>query len=158
MSKVLSAAAQAISADLQAAIVLDEGNTGSAESNIYYEHGAKAGYEKETIDGVKKFDRTFMAGVMDATSNLGLRALAANPELERVDVSVQGAKGEEFNVTYSPMKTGVIAGKDGAEDKPWTSYGSLRGSHKTVASGKGGDLGAAMDLAAAAAEAALTKK
>lgn len=158
MSKTLSAAAIAISEALQTKVKLNEQHRGEGDSEVYLEHGEKAGYTKETLEGVKNYDRTYMAGQMDATAKLGLAALAADPKLERVEIVTSGVKGEEFSSVWTPKREGVIPGKDGAADKPWVSYGGLSGRHRSTTSGKSGDLGAAMDLSAAATEAVLAAK
>lgn len=154
-TKQLSAAAQAVSADLQAAINLDDKHQDKVDSSIYYKHGETAGYSKENLDGVKKYDQTFMAGLMDATAVVGLKAQIGKSELVKVEVTAGGAKGEEFSAVYVPKTEGVIPARNGEPEKQYVSMGKVRGSHKTTSSGKSGDLGIAQALAVEAATAAL---
>lgn len=155
--KTLSPAAQAISADLQAVLTLDENGKGEADNTVYFNHAEKAGYTKETMEGVKNYDRTFAAGAMDATQAIGLKAVTGGAKFEAAEVTIQGAKGEEFGVKYTPHSKGVMKGADGQPDKPWEKFGSVRVAHKSSVGGKGGDMGIAMSMANAAAEAVLKK-
>lgn len=156
--KQLSAAAAAISADLQKVLKFGENHTAEAGKEVYVEHAAKADLTEETLVKVTEYNRTFGAGMIDATAALALEAINGDKDLKstKFEAVVRGVSGEEFAVSYVGEKSGVI--KSGDVEKPWTSYGGARLAHKSAASGKRSDLGIAMDTAAAAAEAALSAK
>lgn len=153
MSKQLSPAAEAISVDVQAALRGEEGINAKINSDIYYNHADKAGYAKDTVDGVKKFDRTFAAGNMDAVAKVGLEHAQKTGSKDPISVTVAGATGEEFTTTYTPHASGTMKGGEGQPDRPWEAFGGVRTSQKTTVRGKGGEMGAAMAASAAAAEA-----
>lgn len=160
MAKVttLTPEEQAISADLQKQIEFSEEKmTVEGDSTVYFDHAEKAGLTKEVVTNVKNYDKSFMAAEMDAVATVGLKAVQANAALidKKFEATFAGVKGEEFSVTYTPKREGVMKGAEGTPDKPWTSYGSVSGAHKSVTKTKGGSMGAAMDMAAAAAEAVL---
>ena len=157
-TKTLSAAAAAISADLRQSLNFSASETSKELDNtVYLAHAEKAGVSEQQIVDVKQYDRTYTAGLMDAVSDAGLAAIKADPSLVEVklEVTAAGVKGETFGATYTGKRTGTMKGQNGAPDTDWTSWGGVRASHKSIISGKGGDQGIAMNLAAAAAEEAL---
>lgn len=156
--KQLSAAALAISADLVASLKDEDLTKEIVKGNeVYVKHAEAAGFTMDQINGVKAYDRTFAAGTIHATATVAVEAIKAGQKLDTVNVTWAGAKGEEFTAKFTPKSEGVIRGGEGQPDKPWTSYGKTRVAHKSVVSGKAGDLGVAMSMAEAAAEAVMKK-
>ena len=157
--KHLSDAAQAISHDLRKALTFDEKNTANLGNEVYIDHANKAGLTEEGINKVKEYDRTFGAGLMDATAHVALAAIKKAESLKtaKFEVNAKGLTGEEFTASYTGQKSGSITGGDGVE-KPWTSHGTVRLAHKSSTHGKRSDLGIVQELAAQAAEAALAGK
>ncbi len=153
-TKQLTTQALAISEDLQKAVSATQTKT---DSTVYHDHAEKAGLTKETIDGVKNYDRTFAGAALHAAATVGLAAHLADPKVEKIEFTFGGAKGEEFNAVYTPKKEGTIPANGDRPAKDFTSFGGVRMSHKSTASGKGGDIGVAIAMAAEAAELALTK-
>lgn len=158
MSKALSASALAISEDLQKVISFSADNTTvELDNTIYVTHAEKAGLTVEGISAVKEHDRTYTAGLLHATGVQGLKAVLADHSLieTKLDVNTAGTRGEGFSSTYVGKRSGTMKGSNGAPDTDWTSFGSVRAGHKSITSGKGSDLGSAMNLVAAASEEAL---
>ena len=156
--KKLSDAAVAISKDLRKALTFDEKNVANLGNDVYVDHAKQAGLEESTIVKVKEYDRTFGAGLMDATAHVALSAIKKAESLAdaKFEVNAKGLAGEEFSATYHGKKSGTITGADGVE-KTWTNHGTVRLAHKSSTHGKRSDLGVAMEMAASAAEAALSK-
>lgn len=159
MSKTLSAAAQAISADLQSQLSFSKDTPDvEIDNKVYVKHAESAGLTIDGIVAVKEYDRTYVAGLLDATHVKALEAVVADPSLAEVKLTATSAgacKGESFDSTYVGRRSGTMKGSDGKPDTNWTSYGSVRAGHKSIISGKSGDLGAAMEHAATAGEEAL---
>lgn len=156
-AKVLTDAEKAISADLQSLITFSSEKTENDLNNeSYFRHASKADLSEQDINRVKNFDKSFAAGMLDATSQVALNAVKADPSLleKKLSVTVAGVKGETFESTYVGKRSGTIKEAGGGE-KHWTNWGTARVAHRSVMTGKGGSLGVAMDEAAAAAEAAL---
>lgn len=155
-AKTLSPEALAISASIRAATADQTGTDRSAGKDIYVEHAEKNGTNMEEVKRVKSYDRVFTAGVMHAAYSIGSEAVVGDPSLKETKFQVTvdgGQRGETFSGTYQGERSGVIVGKDGTPDKPWTSLGSVSGKH-SVSVGKTGDIAAVIDIAAAAAAAA----
>lgn len=162
--KKLSDAALAVSADVQAELLDDEGNIrGEISQKPYVNHLERNDFSLEKMTTAKNLDRTYVAGHMHAVNTTALKLAAAAIEAgkeapKKVVVSAPGVKGESFDVTWTGHDSGTMKGAEGQPDKQWNSYGSMQVRHRTVTKGKGGDVGTAMSLAAAAAEALLAPK
>lgn len=159
--KTLSAAAQAISADLQlSATEYDETHNATTADDIFEKH-LPEGLTVKLAEQSKHYDRTFGAAMIDANSHLMHKALKANPDADKsVDykLTAKGLAGEKFTATITPIKTGVMGGRDGQPEKAWTSHGLSRISHTSTVHGRRSDLGIAIDNAKTMAEEILKAK
>ena len=94
--KKLSDAAVAISKDLRKALTFDEKNVANLGNEVYVEHAKHVGLEESTIVKVKEYDRTFGAGLMDATAHVALSAIKKAESLAdaKFEVNAKGLAGE----------------------------------------------------------------
>lgn len=158
--KTLSEAAQLVSDEVFAQLNVEGAAPKTETDNApYNNHLERSGFTVEQATKLKQADKTFVAGVMDATARVGLAAVVAGHLQDgKLKTTVPGVKGEEFEVQWTNHKHGNIPGKDGQPDKAWNSYGSLQAKHRSTTDTKGGEIGTAISLAAAAAEALLKKE
>lgn len=150
-TKQLSETALKISADIQAAAGQFDKDRKSAdidEDTIYFTHAEQEGLTREIVEKKDNFDKTFLAGNIDAVTKLAEQAVKADPSLkeETFEISIKGSKSTQFAARVTPFKEGVMAGRDGQPDRPWVKKGGASGSIKTT-TGSRGDLGAAIQHA-----------
>ncbi len=149
--KTLSAEAAAIAADIKAAAGAfgsDKTSANIDDDGIYFKHAEADGLTREIVEKKDAYDKVFLAGNIQAASELAHEAVKADATLKdkTFEVITKGNKGTEFAARITPFKEGVMAGRDGQPDRPWVKKGGAVGIIKTT-TGHRGDIGAAIQHA-----------
>lgn len=150
-TKTLSAEAAAIAADIKATVGsfgVDKTTATIDDDAVYFNHAEKTGLSREIIEKKDSYDKVFLAGNIQAATELAHEAVKADASLKdkTFEIITRGNKGTEFAARVTPFKEGVMAGRDGQPDRPWTKKGGAVGVIKTT-TGSRGDLGAAIQAA-----------